>query len=260
MADLTFDTQEAVPEDLREHSTAKDGKFVVAVAPKAKLDEFRTNNLAVVQDRDKFKGVIDRIRGETDFDPDKADDWFNSFKELKTVKEQVDNGKLVKDTSLDEAVGKKTTEMQRQHQLQVEALTTTGNNLKTENTALREQIVNMEIDNEVGAAASLETSGVRADAIPAVRREAREVFKMRDGKLVPLDRNGDIMYGSDGSSPMSPMEWIKTRLTTSAPYLFRESEGGGANGGKGGKDLGNLDGLSPAERMRRSREAQAGGR
>jgi hypothetical protein len=47
MADILYDSQEAVPEDLREFASAKDGKFAVSVAPMAKLTEFRDNNITV---------------------------------------------------------------------------------------------------------------------------------------------------------------------------------------------------------------------
>jgi hypothetical protein len=169
----------------------------------------------------------------------------------------VDDGKLVKDSSLDEAVQKRTTQMQRDHQAQVETLNTNNKNLLTENEQLKQRVDNMELDSMVGLAARDDRSGIRTDAVQAVLREAREVFKRRDNRFVPLDSEGNMIYGSDGASPMTPLEWIKTKLSSSAPYLFKDSTGGGSGGSNGlnGQDL---SGLSPSERMRVAREAQAG--
>ena len=257
MADIIYDTQEAVPEDLREFAAAKDGKYAVSVAPLAKLTEFRDNNITVSRDRDNLSTLIGKLKTDIGFDPEKYDEFKTSFDDLRSTKQLVDDGKLVKDSSLDEAVQKRTTQMQRDHQAQVDTLSTNNKNLQTENDELKQRVDNMELDAMVGLAARDERSGIRSDAVQAVLREAREVFKRRENRFVPLDNDGNMIFGGDGVSPMTPLEWIKTKLAGSAPYLFKDSSGGGAGGSNGlnGQDL---SGLSPSERMRIAREAGAG--
>jgi len=260
MADFTFDTAEAAPEDLRDNLVAKDGKFVVSVVPSKKLDEFRTNNLTLSRERDNMSGVIGRLTSDFGFDPEKYDDFKTTFEDLRATKQQVEDGKLIKDTSLDEAVTKRTGEMQRQHQTQVNALETSVNNYKNQVADLQKKLDDTIVDREVGAAVANKNSGVRPDAIRAVIREAHDFFRVKEGKLVPLDHDGQVIYGADGTSPMTPLEWIKTKLIESSPFLFLESSGGGAGGGAGG-GLGGLTqqqlaDLPPSERIRLFRESQ----
>lgn len=260
MADLTYDTQEAVPEDLRENAENKDGKFVVSVSPTKKVTEFRDSNLSLSRERDGANATIAKIRTDFGYDPEKHDEFKATLDGLRTTDQQVRDGKLVKDTSLDDAVQKRTGEMQRQHQAQVDGLTTNNTNLTNENKELRLRLDNMEIDTRVGAAAAMETSGLRVDAIEAVKDAARKVFQMRDGKLIPIDADGNIIYGSDGTKPMEPLEWIKTKLAQSSPFFFKESSGGGSGGGRGNGAPGGLkfgEG-TPQERMRQAREQQGG--
>lgn len=259
MPEIFYDTQEAVPEPFRASAAAKDGKFVINVVEQSKLDEFRTNNLNVSRDRDALAGVIGRLTTDLGFDREKVDEFVTNFNDLKSTKQRVDDGELVANTSLEEAITTRTNEMRTQHDAQVQALTTSVRNLQGELDTARRALDDNVIVNEITAAVSDKRSGIRGDALRAVIREAREFFQVKDGKLVPMD--GDkIVYGTDGTSPMSPLEWIKSRLSQTSPYLFAESQGGGAQGGSGvgGMTQEQLAQLSPAERMRAAREAQSG--
>lgn len=259
MPEIVYDTQEAVPEPFRANATAKDGKFVINVVPKSELDTFRDNNLSVSRDRDALSNVLGRLATDVGLDREKIDDFVTQFNDLKTVKQRVDDGELVANTSLEEAISTRTNEMRTQHEAQVQALTTSVRNLQSELDTAHKAIDDNVIVNEISAAVSDKRSGIRPDALRAVIREAREFFQVKDGKLVAMD--GDkVIYGTDGTSPMSPLEWIKSRLSQTSPYLFIESQGGGGQGGSGVGNLSQeqLAQMSPAERMRAAREAQSG--
>jgi hypothetical protein len=62
------------------------------------------------------------------------------------------------------------------------------------------------------------------------------------------------MYGADGSTPMTPMEWL-AKLREEKPFLFKQSEGGGSGGGgrPGGLSQADLQKMSPVERMNYAR-------
>lgn len=258
MPEMLFDTQDLVPEDVRADAVAKDGKFAVNLVSAKKLDEFRNNNVNLSKERDSLSSVIGRLKTDAGFDPEAIDDFITNLGELRTTKQLVDDGKLIKDTSLDEALGKKTAEMQRQHQTQVGALETANRNFQQQVTDLQSKLDNTILDQRISEAVGNQNSGVRPDALRAVIREAKEFFQVKDGKLVPYDHDNQIIYGADGTSPMTPLEWIKTRLSETSPYLFQESSGGGAGGGgTGGLSQAALAALSPAERMRAAREAGA---
>lgn len=255
MPELIYDTQDAVPEPFRETAVAKDGKFAINVVPKAEVDTFRENNLNLSRERDSLSGVIARLKTDTEFDPEKMDEFVNSFKDLRTTAQRVKDGELVASTTLEEAIGTRTSEMRQQHEAQVQSLTTSVRNLQGELETARTQIDDNVIVNEVTAAATDQRSGIRGDAIRSVIREAREFFQVKDGKLVPME-NGKIVYGSDGTSPMTPMEWIKSKLSQTSPFYFSESQGGGAQGGGslGGLSAEAVAKMSPAERMQLARQ------
>jgi hypothetical protein len=254
MPELIFDTQEAVPEPFRESAVAKDGKFAINVVNKSEVDTFRENNLNLSRERDGLAGTIARLRTDAGLDPDKLDEFVTGLADLRTTAQRVADGELVANSTLEEALNTRTGEMRQQHEAQVQALTTSVNNLRGELDTARKAIDDNVIVNEVTAAATDPRSGLRGDAIRAVIREAREFFQVKDGKLVPME-DGKIVYGTDGTSPMKPLEWIKSKLTQSSPYLFQESKGGGSQGGSGvgGMTQEQLAQLSPAERMRLSR-------
>lgn len=256
MTEMTFDNRDAAPEGLREFGTEKDGKFVVAVAPKVKLDEFRTNNLNLSKERDSLQTIVGRFRTDAGFDPEKMDEFFTQLGELKTTAQLVADGKLVKDTSLDEAVSKRTNSMRSEFENQINALKTANQNFESENKTLKQEVANGVIDRAVTAAATDEKSGVRSDALNAVIREAREFFRVEDGKLVARDKDNQIVYGADGATPITPMEWLKTKLISTAPYLYRESQGGGAGGSGGGSGTltaAQLQAMSPEQKMEYAR-------
>jgi len=48
---------------------------------------------------------------------------------------------------------------------------------------------------------------------------------------VAVDANGDILFGKDGKTPLSPEEWADS-LKETAPHLFPRAEGTGAGGHK----------------------------
>ena len=89
------------------------------------------------------------------------------------------------------------------------------------------------VDNTITDAAL--KGHVLETALPDVLTRARDVFKMADGKVVPQDNNGDVMYGKDGVHPLTQEEWL-AELKITAAHLFKPSKGGGA--GPGGEQGG----------------------
>ncbi len=75
---------------------------------------------------------------------------------------------------------------------------------------------------------------------------ARSVFQLsEDGQAVAM-ADGEIVYGKDGKTPLSPLEWAEG-LRESAPHLWPRAQGAGAVGDKGGKGGKKRSEMSPAE-------------
>ena len=64
---------------------------------------------------------------------------------------------------------------------------------------------------------------------------ARGTFKLsEDGEAIATDRDGEVVYGKDGKTPLSPLEWAES-LRESAPHLWPRASGTHAPGGGGGQ-------------------------
>jgi hypothetical protein len=256
MAEIAYESKEAVPEAFRDVAVEKDNKFVIDVVNKTDLAQFRENNIKLSQERDGIQSQLASLYTQLGMDPEKADEWIDSYKGLKKIKQQVDDGKLVADTTLDEAIATRTTEMQRQHTQQVEAQRRAISEREAEISTLKQQLNKAAIDREVITAINNEKSGALPSATTHILREAYDVFRPMDGgRLVPFDAEGKIMYGADGSTPMTPLEWL-AKLREQSPFFFKGSVGGGANGSQEKSNRltpAEFAAMSPQEKMNRAR-------
>lgn len=259
MPELTFDKLDAIPEDLRGDAKQTDGgKFVVNVVSSKKLVEFRDNNINLSRERDELKqkyGAIAPLIGD---DPTK---FTAELTELRSTAQLVKDGKLKTSEAIEtEVVNRskaKTESLETQLRETAQKVQTLseeagGWRSKYEKSVLHQQITNVIVGKD---------SIANPEALPDIIARAERVFQVQpDGSIVP--KQGDqVIYGSDGATPMSPKEWL-TKLVAEAPYLGKPSAGGGANGGRdNGKKFGGLseaefNKLPPQERMRRAREAE----
>lgn len=194
-----------------------DGAYYLSVdgvVDKSKLDEFRNNNVKLLKDLEKFKDV----------DPVK-------YQELLALAKKADEKKLIDAGEIDKVVEQRVGEMKSTYENQLKTLT-------EQNSVAQRQLESLLIDNAVRDAAV--KSGVQPTAVDDVLLRAKATFKIKDGNAVPVDAQGNVVYGKDGTSPMSVVDWT-TGLKKQAPHLFQGSQGGGAQGsGKGNVDTSKL--------------------
>jgi len=194
-----------------------DGAYYLSVdgaVDKSKLDEFRNNNVKLLKDLEKFKDV----------DPAK-------YQELLDLSKKQQEKKLIDAGELDKVVEQRVGEMKSTYENQLKTLT-------EQNSVAQRQLESLLIDNAVRDAAL--KSGVQATAVDDVLLRAKATFKIKDGSAVPVDAQGNVVYGKDGTSPMSVVDWT-SGLKKQAPHLFQGSQGGGAQGsGKGNVDTSKL--------------------
>lgn len=206
----------AVPEALRGFYTEQDGKFTLTVdglVPKTKLDEFRQNNINLAQERDALKQQFDGI------DPKTA-------REL-LAKAQAEKDKILIDAGkVDELLAQRVDAMRKDFETQLSGETNKGKKLQA-------QLESLLIDGAIRDAAV--RAGVRASAIEDVLLRGRTVFKLVDGKAVPMQGDQPI-FGKTGDA-MGMDEWV-SGLATNATHLFEPNRGGGAAGGSSGQGVG----------------------
>lgn len=257
MPDITFDTAEAIPEGLRDVAKEANGKFVVNVVAASKLDEFRTNNINISKERDTFKAVADAIKPLLT-ENETVEQFIARFGGLREIEQQVKDGKLTAKGDIDAEVQRRVAEMktgfERTNADQAKALADAIKDRDAATLRWRQSIVERHVTEAVVA----DGSGALPSALPDILNRAANVFYVGDdGKLTAKDGEA-IMYGADGTSPMTPKEWL-AKLKEVAPHFFKASSGGGASGGGGSAQYGGMsqadfNALPPAEKMRIYRE------
>jgi hypothetical protein len=151
---------------------------------------------------------------------------------------QDDGKKRIPMEKLDEIVNERTQKMKEEYENQI-------GQLKDVVSSQSGQLDNLLIDGAVRQAAA--EAKVRNAAIEDVILRAKQTFKVVDGQAIAHDSKGAIIYGKDGSTPLSTNEWL-SGLKKNASHLFETSTGGGAGGGdqppsRGPQDTSNMSPL-----------------
>lgn len=256
VADWKFAKREDIPEDIRDEAKEVDGGFVVSVVGKAKLTQFRDNNIALAQERDRLKAA-NEVFAKLGDDPEKL---ARELSELRDTAQLVKDGKLKGSDAVSAEVQDRLKSAKDAYEAQIKEL---GTKLSLSEARAKEvdgKFKRSIIDREVTNAVLSDDSGVNPAALPDVLARAYNIYQVTDdGKLVP--KNGDaVVYGQDGVTPMLPKEWLGKVLEVS-PYLAKQSAGGGAAGGDGknlkhGMTEAEFDALPGAEQVRRARAAR----
>lgn len=185
---------------------ADDGKYYLAVegaVDKSKVDEFRANNVNLMKQLESLKHI----------DPAK-------YNELLALDKKNQEKKLIDSGEIDKIVEGRINEMKSTYETDIKKLS-------DQYSIAQRQLESLLIDNSVKDAAM--KSGVQPTAMEDIILRAKNTFKIKDGSAVPLDNQGNVIYGKDGLTPMSVMDWTAS-LKKQAPHLFLESQGGGAKG------------------------------
>jgi len=234
---------DSVPEALRSAYVEKDGAYhldVDGMVDKAKLDDFRSNNVKLLKDIETLQGKY------KDVDVDQ----YAAF-----IKAQTDGSdqKLLDEGKVEELLEERTKRMREAHNSEIEKV-------QGENDTHRRQLEGLMIDASVRDSATKQ--GVASTAMDDVILRAKTVFQLKNGQATPFDVNGDVIYGSGTSDPMSVDQWVKG-LTGSAPHLFTPSNGAGGNhdnrGGAGGNQVTRSE-FDSMDQYSRSNFAKKGGK
>ena len=203
-----MDSLDGLDENLAKlYTKREDGKFILEVdglVDKSKLDEFRTTNVKLMKDLEKFKDV----------DPVK-------YTELMTEHRKIQEKEWIEAGEIDKVVEQRVTQMRTDFE-------TREAGYKTNAQVMTAQLEKLLIDNNVREAAT--KMGVRPTAVDDVLLRARTMYKVKDGNAVPFNAKGEIVYGKDGTSPMAISDWVES-LKGTADHLFTPSSGGGSQGG-----------------------------
>jgi hypothetical protein len=209
-------SKEEIPAGLESHYVERDGVWILdaeGVVEKAKLDEFRTTNVAVLKERDDLKKRFEGI------DPDE-------FRRLVEEKRRLEEAQQVKAGEVDKVVEARLKAVRADWEKQFNAVT-------AERDTLNARLTTIQIDQAVVTEAT--KRGLRPTAIPDITSRARVTFRLVNGVPQALEADGQtVRMGKDGVTPMTLAEWIDAQVSD-APHLFESNAGGGATGnGSGG--------------------------
>ena len=213
---LKFKDVKEIPAGDERHYVERGGEWLLDVendGSKAKLEEFRQNNIALSNQLKRFDGI----------DPD-------AVRQLAEEKHKLEEAAQIKAGEVDKVLAARLkAELDKVHAPVV-----------AERDALHGRLTAIQIDQAVVNEAT--KRGLRATAITDITARARMTFKLVDG--VPQAFDGERMRtGKDGVSPMTLAEWVDA-LVSDAQHLFEANAGGGA-AGSGGGVTGNRSGKNP---------------
>lgn len=215
------------------YSKGQDGKFYLSVegmVPSSRLDEFRTNNIELKKALEKYDGI----------DPEK-------YRQLTEQEKKIREKKLIEAGEIDKVVEERVKAMKEEH-------TTTMKTVTTERDTLQAKLSSVLIDSAVKSAAI--AIGVIPTAVDDVVLRAKATFSMKNGEVVPLDAKGNVIYGKDGTTPLSVDEWVKG-LKQSAPHLFEGMKGSGAAGSRGGPGSVDVSKMTSTQKIAAGLSAQS---
>ena len=208
-------SKDEIPAGLEIHYVERDGWWVLdadGVADKAKLDEFRQNNIALTNQLKRFEGS------------------------LQTATEQLQQVTAEKDRLELQAKGHKPEDVDKVIEARLKVARAEWDKqhgvVVAERDTLTGRLTAIQIDQAVVTEAT--KRGLRPTAIPDITSRARMNFKLVNG--VPQAFEGDgqtARMGKDGVTPMTLAEWVDA-LVSDAPHLFEANAGSGAAGSGGG--------------------------
>ena len=208
---LKFKDVKEIPAGDERHYVERGGEWLLDVendGSKAKLEEFRQNNIALSNQLKRFEGI----------DPD-------AVRQLAEEKHKLEEAAQIKAGEVDKVLAARLkAELDKVHAPVV-----------AERDALHGRLTAIQIDQAVVNEAT--KRGLRATAITDITARARMTFKLVNGVPQAYEADGQTARaGKDGVTPMTLAEWVDA-LVSDAPHLFEANAGGGAAGSGSGASV-----------------------
>lgn len=223
-----YDAKADIPTEYFGLFTEKDGKFyldqVEDMEPKARVDEFRNNNIELSRQLDDLKAKF------KDIDPTLA-------RELIAKKSDLDDQKIVKKEGVDALVEQKTRALKDAHQTKVTELEGTIGKLN-------KQLERVTVE-QAAVAECLKLGALKPGAAEFIVNAALGTFRVENGETVAYDKDGQTKRYNKEAKPFNMQDFAKEALEK-YDYLWVGNKGGGGSGGGGGKGGGGAyDGPNP---------------
>lgn len=226
-----LETLDDLPEAVAEHyiQDQASGKFVLSVegmVPKAKLDEFRANNTNLMKEKEQLRHELENVKDEYGLPPEEV-------KKLRETLDSYKDKKVLDDEGIEALLEKRLAQLKADNSQELKAREKKIDELSKDREHWASKYQRTVIERELRDAAL--STGVRPTALQDVVLRGSSMWHLNDdGRIIAKDGQGDMMYGADSVSLLTPKEWMESSLRESAPHFFEASGGGGATGGGGG--------------------------
>lgn len=179
----------------------------------------------------KFQGLSEQLEG---FD-------IEAVKGLLSKASVDEETRLLAEGKADEVFSKRTERLRAEYDKKLQAEADRAAAAEKLSATLRERAV----------ADAVRSAANKAGALPEASDDfvfrSRGMFSFNDeGDVVALDKDGQVIYGRDGKTPMSPIEWAES-LKDTAAHLWPRATGAGATGNPGGKATKAFSDMTEAE-------------
>ena len=183
---------------------------------KSKNQELLGSNRTIKTELDKLKGQFEGL----DLD---------AVKGLLAKVGQDEETKLIAEGKIDEVINRRTERLRSDSDKQIKAANERADKAEAFAAKYSDKVL----------ADSIRAAAIKAGALPEAAEDiilrARGTFKLsEDGEAIATDRDGEVVYGKDGKTPLSPLEWAES-LRETATHLWPRAQGAGPTGDQGGK-------------------------
>ena len=235
----------------------EDGKFKLTIKTpdleaKARVDEFRKNNIDFKKEIDSLKEQLNKVK---DIDPEK-------YEEMKKQLNKAEEKKALDEGDTEKVIEARVANMKEQYESQISELTKALEESKGKYEKAQNELNSATINESVMELVDSEFK-IRKGALPDLLSRVREVWRLEEGKLVAYNGAGENAiktYGKDGKELLTMKEYLEG-LQKSAAHLFENNEGGGATGNRepGAGNTGNTLDWNDSEAIGRNLEKVASG-
>lgn len=236
-ADLGLTLDEAQAEALKEALGGKVQEYVdnEVAGLKSKNTALLGSNKTIKTELEKLKGQFDGLDIE-------------AVKGLLAKAGQDEETKLIAEGKLDEVISRRTERLRTDLDKQVKAANERAEKAEAFAAKYSDKVL----------ADSIRTAAIKAGALPEAAEDiilrARGTFKLsEDGEPIATDRAGEVVYGKDGKTPLSPLEWAES-LRETATHLWPRAQGAGQTGDNNGKAMKKWGEYTEAERAALARD------
>lgn len=185
---------------------------------KKKLEEFRNNNIQLMQTKEQLEQQVKRFDG---IDPTQ---WQEAKKALDTIN-QIEEKDLIKGGKFDEVVNRRLAAYRNEVERELKDRDQRITALSQAEKKYRDAYASMMVETQVGRAIT-SSAAIRPGAMDDVLNRVKRDWTVNDKD--ELQVNG--LYDEEGKT-LTPEKYAK-HLVKSAPHLFEAGTGGGAGGGK----------------------------